>query len=217
MGADQHGEPGRKRSGTSRETVERISRRIRVALGHEPGDLLIAGAQVVNVFNRRVEPADVVIADGRIAGVGCYAWQAHETLKADGLVVMPGLIDAHMHLESTLLLPAELASLIVPLGTTAVISDSHELANVLGIAGIEMVAATSKDLPLDMFFMASSCVPATAWEDSGAALGAADVRAAPGQLANSWACRGDGHPRGSRGRSIGARKGASSALDRRFR
>ncbi len=177
MGADQQGESGRKRPATSRETVERISRRIRVALGQEPGDLLIAGALVVNVFNRRVEPADVVIADGRIAGVGCYAWQANETLKADGLVVMPGLIDAHMHLESTLLLPAELASLIVPLGTTAVISDSHELANVLGIAGIEMVAAASKDLPLDMFFMASSCVPATAWEDSGAALGVADVRA----------------------------------------
>jgi adenine deaminase len=156
--------------------AERIGRRIRVALDREPGDLLITGGQVVNVFNRRVEPGDVVIADDRIAGVGCYSWHAKETIDATGLVLMPGLIDAHMHLESTLLLPSELASLIVPMGTTAVISDSHELANVLGGPGIEMVAAASKGMSLDMFFMASSCVPATAWEDSGAALGVAEVR-----------------------------------------
>ena len=117
-----------------------------------------------------------MIADGRIAGVGCYSWQAKETIDAAGLVLMPGLIDAHMHLESTLLFPSELARLIVPMGTTAVISDSHELANVLGAPGIEMVADASKGLPLDMFFMASSCVPATAWEDAGAALGVAEVR-----------------------------------------
>src|SRR5262249_48769560 len=128
------------------------------------------------VFNRRTEPGDVVIADGRIAGVGCYSWRAKETLNAAGMVVIPGLIDAHMHLESTLLLPRELASLIVPLGTTAVISDSHEVANVLGAPGIAMIAEASKGLPLDMFFMASSCVPATGWEDAGAALGVAEVR-----------------------------------------
>ena len=86
-------------------SAETIGRRIRVARGQEPGDLLITGGQVVNVFNRRVEPADVVIADGRIAGVGCYSWHAKETIDAAGLVLMPGLIDAHMHLESTLLLP----------------------------------------------------------------------------------------------------------------
>ena len=112
--------------------AEQLGRRIRVALGREAGDLLITGGQVVNVFNRRVEPADVVIADGRIAGVGCYSWQAKEIINASGLVLIPGLIDAHMHLESTLLVPSELARLIVPLGTTAMISDSHEVANVLG-------------------------------------------------------------------------------------
>ncbi len=153
-----------------------MRRRIRVAMGQEPGDLLIAGGQVVNVFNRRVEPADVVIADGRIAGVGCYEWRAERTLPAVGMVLMPGLIDAHMHLESTLLTPAELARLIVPMGTTAMISDSHEVANVLGIPGIDMLAAASAGLPLDLFFMASSCVPATHWEDAGAALGPAEVR-----------------------------------------
>lgn len=157
--------------------VEAARRRIRVAMGREPGDLLITGGQVVNVFNRRVEPADVVIADGRIAGVGCHEWRAGRTLSAEGLVLMPGLIDAHMHLESTLLTPAELARLIVPMGTTAILSDSHEVANVLGIPGIDMLARASEGLPLDLFFMASSCVPATHWEDAGAALGPAEVRA----------------------------------------
>jgi adenine deaminase len=151
-------------------------RRIRVALDQEPGDLLITGGQVVNVFNRRVEPADVVIADGRVAGVGCYSWRANQTISAAGQVILPGLIDAHMHLESTLLTPAELARLIVPMGTTAVISDSHEVGNVLGVRGIDMLAAACEGLPLDLFFMASSCVPATAWEDAGASLGPREVK-----------------------------------------
>jgi adenine deaminase len=154
-----------------------IRRRIRVALGQEPGDLLIAGGQIVNVFNRRVEPADIVIADGRIAGVGCYEWRANHTISAEGLVLLPGLIDAHMHLESTLLTPAELAKLIVPMGTTAMISDSHEVANVLGVRGIDMLVDASEGLSLDLYFMASSCVPATHWEDAGAVLGPSEVRA----------------------------------------
>jgi adenine deaminase len=175
MALERLGEMARTQS-FSESGTEQARRRIRVALAQEPGDLLITGGQVVNVFNRRAEPGDVVIADGRIAGVGCYSWQAKETLNAAGMVLIPGLIDAHMHLESTLLLPRELASLIVPLGTTAVISDSHEVANVLGAPGIAMIAEASKGLPLDMFFMASSCVPATGWEDAGAALGVAEVR-----------------------------------------
>jgi adenine deaminase len=150
-------------------------RRIRVALDQEPGDLLLTGGQVVNVFNRRVEPADVVIADGRIAGVGCYSWRASQTICVSGQMILPGLIDAHMHLESTLLTPAELARLIVPMGTTTVISDSHEVANVMGVRGIDMLAAACEGLPLDLFFMASSCVPATSWEDAGAALGPTEV------------------------------------------
>ena len=144
-------------------------RRIRVALGQEPGDLLITGGQVVNVFNRRVEPADVVIADGRIAGVGCYSWQAEADDRRGRSGAHPGL-DRRAHASgkhAALTLPS-CASLIVPMGTTAVISDSHELANVLGARGIEMLADASKGLPLDLFFMASSCVPATAWEDAGA-------------------------------------------------
>src|SRR5262249_7348016 len=91
----------------------------------------------------------------------------------------------HMHLESTLLTPAELARMIVPHGTTAVLSDSHEIGNVLGVAGIDLVRSASVDLPLDLFLMASSCVPATQWEHAGATLGPAEVRellARPGVL-----------------------------------
>ncbi len=185
------------------EAITRSSaarRRIRVALDQEPGDLLITGGQVVNVFNRRVEPADVVIADGRIAGVGCYAWRASQTISAAGLVILPGLIDAHMHLESTLLTPAELARLIVPMGTTAVISDSHEVGNVLGVRGIDMLAAACEGLPLDLFFMASSCVPATAWEDAGAVLGPARSATLLVAAPRPGPGRGDGYPRGAGGR-----------------
>jgi len=176
MRAERESEPVRKDAEWI-DDPRRARRRIQVALGQEPGDLLITGGQVVNVFNRRVEPADIVIADGRIAGVGCYEWRASQTLSASGLVILPGLIDAHMHVESTLLSPFELARLIVPMGTTAVISDSHEVANVLGVPGIDMLAEAGVGLPLDLFYMASSCVPATEWEDAGAVLGPTEVRA----------------------------------------
>ncbi len=150
--------------------VQMLQRRVRVALGQEPGDLLLRGGNVVNVFTERIEPANVVIADGWIAGVGPFDWNAAETVSLPGHVILPGLIDAHMHLESTLLLPSELARLIVPHGTTAVIADPHEIANVAGMAGIDLLINASEGLPLDVFFMASSCVPASAWESPGATL-----------------------------------------------
>jgi adenine deaminase len=148
-----------------------LERRLRVAQGKEAGDLLLAGGQVVNVFTERIDIANVIIADGMIAGVGPFDWQARETVDVRGQFVLPGFIDSHMHLESTMLTPAELARLLVPHGTTAVISDSHEIGNVLGVAGIDMLLAASAGLPLDFFFMASSCVPATHWEHAGAVLG----------------------------------------------
>lgn len=149
-----------------------LQRRIRVARGLEPGDLLLRNGQIVNVFTGRIEPGNIVIADGWIAGVGPYDWQAAEEIELGGRPVVPGLIDAHMHLESTLLWPPELARALVPLGTAAIIVDPHEIANVLGIPGVEMMLAASEGLPLDMFFMAPSCVPATSWEDAGAVLDA---------------------------------------------
>jgi adenine deaminase len=161
---------------TTDVSLEVLQRRIRVALGQEPGDLLLTGGQVVNVFTRRVQSANVVVADGWIAGVGPYDWQARETIPLHGQAVIPGLIDCHMHLESTLLAPAELARLIVPRGTTAIISDSHEIGNVLGVAGIDLLLLLSEGLPFDLFFGASSCVPAARWEHAGAELGPAEVR-----------------------------------------
>ena len=158
------------------DPTDTTARRIRVALGQEPGDLLLTGGRVVNVFTRSVEVADVVIADGRIAGVGPYDWRAAGVVDLAGRTVIPGLIDSHMHLESTLLTPSELARVLVPLGTTAIISDSHEIGNVLGVAGIDRLAAAAAGLPLDVFFMASSCVPATGFEDAGAAIGVDEVR-----------------------------------------
>lgn len=148
--------------------LARLRRRIRVALGQEPGDLLLVGGQVVNVFTQSVEPANVVIADGWIAGVGPLEWEARERLDASGQCILPGLIDAHMHLESTLLTPAELARVVVPRGTATIIADPHEVANVLGTAGVEMLRRATRQLPLDVVFMAPSCVPASQWESAGA-------------------------------------------------
>jgi adenine deaminase len=148
-----------------------LQRRVRVARGQEPADLLLSGGRVVNVFTGRVEAADVAVADGWIAGVGPYPWQARERLDLGGGFVVPGLIDCHQHLESTLLTPAELARVLLPHGTTATLSDSHEVGNVLGTRGIDMLIRASEGLPFDLFFAASSCVPAARWEHAGAVLG----------------------------------------------
>jgi adenine deaminase len=149
-----------------------LQRRIRVARGQEPGDVLLRDAAIVNVFTQQVERGHVVVADGWIAGVGPYDWTAREEIALDGRAILPGLVDSHMHLESTLLAPPELARAVVPHGTATIIADPHEIANVLGIRGIEMMIAASEGLPLEIFFMAPSCVPATSFEDAGAELDA---------------------------------------------
>lgn len=156
--------------------LARLQHRVQVALARRPGDLLLTGGRVVNVFTDSVEEVDVVIADGWIAAVGPPGlWQANQRIDLAGRFVLPGLIDAHMHLESTLLLPGELARLVVPHGTAAIVADPHEIANVMGAAGIELLIAASQSLPLDFFFTAPSCVPATASEEAGAQLDAAAV------------------------------------------
>src|SRR5262249_49380048 len=158
-----------------------LQRRIRVARGQEQGDLLLKGGDVVNVFTGRTERADVIVADGAVAGVGPFAWTARETIDVSGRYVLPGLIDCHMHLENTLLTPAELARLVLPHGTTATLSDSHEVGNVLGVRGIDLLIRASEGLPFDLFFLASSCVPAARWEHAGATLGPDEVRALLGR------------------------------------
>jgi adenine deaminase len=139
-----------------------LSRRLAVARGDEPADLVISGGEVLSVFTREWLVADVAIADGFIAGVGTY--EGRETIDATGRYVVPGFIDAHMHLESSKLLVDEFARLVLPFGTTAVVADPHEIANVLGTDGVHWLLDATAALPLDVYFMASSCVPASQFE-----------------------------------------------------
>ena len=133
-----------------------------VARGDEPADLVVRGGRVLSVFTREWLDVDVAICDGTIAGLGRY--EGLETLDADGAFVVPGFIDAHMHLETSKLLPSEFARLVLPLGTTAVVADPHEIANVLGTDGVHWLVDVCDELPLDVFFTASSCVPASQFE-----------------------------------------------------
>jgi adenine deaminase len=150
-----------------------LSRRLAVARGDEPADLVVRGGRVLSVHTREWLEADIAICDGWIAGVGSY--QGRETIDADGRHVVPGLIDAHMHLESSLLLVDEFAKLVLPLGTTTVIADPHEIANVLGSDGVHWLIDACADLPLDVFFMAPSCVPASRFESPRRPLTAGDL------------------------------------------
>src|SRR5215210_2301417 len=139
-----------------------LARRLAVARGDEPADVVVRGGRVLSVFTREWLEVDVAIADGWIAGLGAY--DGREVVDAGGRYVVPGFIDAHMHLESTKLLPDEFARLVLPLGTTAVVLDPHELANVLGTDGVHWLLDACEFLPLDFYFMASSCIPASQFE-----------------------------------------------------
>ena len=139
-----------------------LGRRLSVARGDEPADLVVRGGRVLSVFTREWLDVDVAICDGVIAGIGAY--EGTEMLDAEGAFVVPGFIDAHMHLETSKLLPSEFARLVLPLGTTAVVADPHEIANVLGTDGVHWLVDVCDDLPLDVYFTASSCVPASGFE-----------------------------------------------------
>src|SRR3954454_9455936 len=151
-----------------------LSRRLAVARGDEPADLVVRGGQVLSVFTREWLEGDLAIADGFVAGIGDY--DGNETLDASGRYLVPGFVDSHMHLESSKLLVDEFARLVVPLGTTAVVADPHELANVLGTDGIHWIADMSQDIPLDVFFMASSSVPASEFESPRRPLSTGDLQ-----------------------------------------
>ena len=144
------------------------------ARGDEPADLLLTGGQLVNVFSGEVHPADIAIAGGVIVGVGS-GYTARETVDLDGRFVAPGLIDAHVHIESSLTTPREFARAVVPRGVTTVVTDPHEIANVCGLAGIRFMLDDARGAPFTMLVNASSCVPATHMETSGAALSAEDL------------------------------------------
>jgi adenine deaminase len=154
--------------------VPDLARRLAVARGDEPADLVVRGGRVLSVFTREWLDADVAICDGVVAGLGAY--EGREQLDAAGRFVVPGLIDAHMHLESSKLLVDGFARLVLPLGTTTVVADPHEIANVLGTDGVHWLLDACSGLPLDVYFMASSCVPASSFESPRRALGAGDLQ-----------------------------------------
>jgi adenine deaminase len=148
---------------------------IAVARGDAPPDLVVAGAHVFSVFTREWLELDVAVFGGRIAGLGDY--EGGERVDARGQYLVPGFIDAHVHIESSKLTPAEFARAVVPHGTTAVVTDPHEVANVLGVEGVEWMLEASEGLPLDVFVMAPSCVPASDFESPMCPLEPADMEA----------------------------------------
>ncbi|MDX6552719.1 MAG: adenine deaminase [Gaiellales bacterium] len=150
-----------------------LARRLAVARGDEPADLVVRGGSVLSVFTREWLDADIAICDGWIAGVGSY--EGKEVLDAAGRWVVPGFIDAHVHLESSLLLVDEFARMVLPFGTTAVVADPHEIANVLGTDGVHWLADACAGLPLDVFFMAPSSVPASRFESPRRSLTPGDL------------------------------------------
>ena len=150
-------------------------RLLSVAKGDYAADLIFKNARVVNVFTGEVEPGNVAVYQGVIAGVGDYQ-QANRVLDLDGRYLAPGLINGHTHIESSMLDVGQYARAVVPRGTLAVVTDLHEIANVCGFEGIRYVLNCIRRLPLDLLLMAPSCVPATHLETSGASLGASDIR-----------------------------------------
>ena len=153
--------------------MEELARRLAVARGDEPADVVVRGGRRRCVFTREWLDADVAVADGYVVGLGDY--EGREEVDASGRYVVPGFVDAHMHLESAKLLVDEFARLVLPLGTTAVVADPHEIANVLGTDGVHWLADLCHDLPLDVYFMASSCVPASEFESPRRALRPGDL------------------------------------------
>ena len=201
---------------------------ISVAKGETPADLILANARIVNTFSSEIEQGNVAIYGDRVAAVGDYE-QGEEFIDLEGKYLCPGLINGHIHPESSMLHVSQYASAVVPRGTLALVSDFHEIANVAGMAGVEYMMRCAQPLPFDIYLMVPSCVPATPLETSGAQVTARDVEAAlswentlglgevmnfPGVLAADEevlakiaAAKGrviDGHAPGLRGRELNA-------------
>lgn len=146
---------------------------IAVAAGREKADLVLKNAKYLNVFSNEFLCGDIAVANGLIAGVGKYDGKTE--MDVSGKLVLPGFIDAHIHLESSMVTPAEFAKAVVAHGTTTVITDPHEITNVMGIDGVEYMIQASQNLPIDVHFMMPSCVPATEIDESGAELDCKDI------------------------------------------
>ncbi len=150
-------------------SVDALKKRILAARREIPADLVLKEGRVVNVFSGEIQERDVALYDGVVVGLG-RAYQGKEQIQVKGKWIIPGLIDAHLHIESSMLLPSRLAAALLPHGTTTIVADPHEIGNVMGIEGIKFMLEESASVPLDIFFMAPSCVPATHLETAGARL-----------------------------------------------
>jgi len=148
-----------------------MSKLLAVARGDAPADLLLTGGRVLNVFSGEIESLDIALCGPWIAGIGS-GYQALRNIDLQGSFVAPGLIDAHVHIESSLCVPAQFAAALLPRGVTSVVTDPHEIANVAGVDGVRFMAQSAAEIPIDIIVMAPSCVPATAMSTSGAFLDA---------------------------------------------
>jgi adenine deaminase len=148
--------------------------RAKLARGELKVELVLKNCKIVNVFTHEILENDIAINNGKIIGFGDY--EAKEYIDVKGKYVSPGLIDSHMHLESSLVTPQRLAEIAISNGTTTIIADPHEIANVLGVKGINYLIDSSKNIPLNIFFMIPSCVPATSFEDTGASIDYEDIK-----------------------------------------
>lgn len=151
-----------------------LEKLIKVALEEEKADLVLKNATYLNVFTERFENGDIAISQGKIVGIGNY--QGETEIDLTGKTVVPGFIDGHVHLESSIVSPKEFCKACVPCGTTAVVCDPHEITNVLGKTGFYYMLEETKRLPLDVYFMAPSCVPATPFDESGAEITSSDIK-----------------------------------------
>jgi adenine deaminase len=155
------------------DQIKKMAYRGKLAKGDLTVDLVLKNCKIVNVFTHEIHEDDIAIDSGKIIGFGPY--EAKRTIDLNGKYVSPGLVDSHMHLESTLVTPQRLSEISIANGTTTIIADPHEIANVCGVNGIEYLLESSKNIPLNIFFMIPSCVPATAFEDTGASIENEDI------------------------------------------
>ncbi|UCF87886.1 MAG: adenine deaminase [bacterium] len=153
--------------------MEHMTEILAAARGDSPCDLALLNGTVINTFTCEKLQGDVGIKNGVIVGIGEY--QGSEEIDVSGKYIAPGFIEAHYHIESSMLRPSELTSVIVPRGTTCMVADPHEIANVAGLAGIEFLLADSDEIPMDLYLMAPSCVPSTEFDSSGASITERDI------------------------------------------
>ncbi len=157
----------------SKNSEKDLERRILTASGKEKSEVVFRNARIVDVFSHRIIEGSLAVDNGKIAGIGAY--EGEREVDLNGNFILPGLIDAHVHIESSHVTPEQYAGAVIPHGTTTVIADPHEIANVLGTEGVEYMLSASENIPMNVYFMIPSCVPATAFENSGASLGAEEI------------------------------------------